>query len=215
MITLHHLVQSRSNRIAWLLETLNLPYEIKVYQRTTEYGAPESLKAIHPLGKSPVITDGELTIAESGAIIEYLIETYDIEHKLKPTDTTALLDYRYWLHFAEGSLMPLLVMRLVLTKSLDRPMPFFAKPIIRKYSQGLNHLFIGTRITPQLQLIDDHLSRQTWFAGDTLSGADFQMVLSLQLAKMRCNLTPFTHIQRYLDQVESLEPYTRALNKLS
>lgn len=216
MIILHHLVQSRSNRIAWLLEALNLPYEIKVYQRDPKtYGAPESLKQIDPLGKSPVITDGELVIAESGAIIEYLIDTYDTEQQFKPKDGKALLDYRYWLHFAEGSMMPLLVMRLVLSKSLDRPMPFFIKPVIKKFVQALNQYFIEPRIIPQLKLVDKHLSNNKWFAGDELSGADFQMVLALQLAYMRCDMTPYHHIKKYIEQVEKIESYQKAMKKLS
>ena len=216
MIILHHLVQSRSNRIAWLLEALNLPYEIKVYQRDPKtYGAPESLKQIDPLGKSPVITDGELVIAESGAIIEYLIDTYDTEQQFRPKDPKALLDYRYWLHFAEGSMMPLLVMRLVLSKAVDKPMPFFIKPVIKKFVQALNQYFIDPRIIPQLKLVDKHLSNNKWFAGDELSGADFQMVLALQLAYMRCDMTPYHHIKKYIEQVEKVESYQKAMKKLS
>lgn len=216
MIILHHLVQSRSNRIAWLLEALNLPYEIKVYQRDPKtYGAPESLKQIDPLGKSPVITDGELVIAESGAIIEYLIDTYDTEQQFKPKDGKALLDYRYWLHFAEGSMMPLLVMRLVLSKSLDRPMPFFIKPVIKKFVQALNQYFIEPRIIPQLKLVDKHLSNNKWFAGDEISGADFQMVLALQLTTARCDMAPYHHIKKYIEQVEKIESYQKAMKKLA
>lgn len=216
MIILHHLVQSRSNRIAWLLEALNLPYEIKVYQRDPKtYGAPESLKQIDPLGKSPVITDGELVIAESGAIIEYLIDTYDTGQQFRPKDPKALLDYRYWLHFAEGSMMPLLVMRLVLSKAVDKPMPFFIKPVIKKFVQALNQYFIDPRIIPQLKLVDKHLSNNKWFAGDELSGADFQMVLALQLATARCDMSPYHHIKKYIEQVEKVESYQKAMKKLS
>jgi glutathione S-transferase len=215
MITLHHLVQSRSIRIAWLLEELNLPYELKIYQRDAKtYGAPASLKDVHPLGASPVITDGKLTIAESGAIIEYLIDTYDTEKRLKPTDGQALLDYRYWLHFAEGSMMPLLVMRLVLDKSLKSPIPFFIKPIIRQFTASLNRLFIDPRIIPQLKLIDAYLATHDWFAGHHLSGADIQMTLALQLAKTRCDLTPYLHIARYMTQIESLDNYQKAMKKV-
>ncbi len=215
MIILHHLVESRSNRIAWLLEALNIPYEIKVYQRDLKtYGAPDSLKQIDPLGKSPVITDGELVIAESGAIIEYLIDTYDSEQQFKPKDGKALLDYRYWLHFAEGSMMPLLVMRLVLSKSVERPMPFFIKPVIKKFVQALNQYFIDPRIIPQLELVEKHLSNNQWFAGDKLSGADFQMMTALQLANMRCDMTPYRHIKQYMEQVQKLESFQKALQAL-
>ncbi len=215
MIILHHLVESRSYRIAWLLEALNIPYEVKVYQRDPKtYGAPESLKQIDPLGKSPVITDGDLVIAESGAIIEYLIDTYDSEQQFKPKDGRALLDYRYWLHFAEGSMMPLLVMRLVLSKSVERPMPFFIKPVIKKFVQALNQHFIDPRIIPQLELVEKHLSNNQWFAGDKISGADFQMMLALQLANMRCDMTPYRHIKQYMEQVQKLESFQKAMKKL-
>jgi len=216
MIILHHLVQSRSNRIAWLLEALNAPYEVKVYQRDPKtFGAPESLKQVDPLGKSPVISDGDLVIAESGAIIEYLIDKFDTEQQFRPTTGKALLDYRYWLHFAEGSMMPLLVMRLVLSKSLEKPMPFFIKPVIKKFVQALNQYFIDPRIIPQLKLVDQHLSTNKWFAGDELSGADFQMVLALQLATARCDMSPYHHIKKYIEQVEKVESYQKAMKKLS
>ncbi len=216
MITLHHLVQSRSNRIAWLLEALDVPYQITVYQRDPKtFGAPESLKRVSPLGKAPVISDDDLVIAESGAIIEYLIDSYDSEQQLKPKDSKALLDYRYWLHFAEGSMMPLLVMRLVLNKSLEKPMPFFAKPIIRKFVNGLNQQFVEPRIVPQLQQVEQHLAKHTWFAGEQLSGADFQMMLVLQLAAQRCDLAPYGQIKRYMAQVENIESYQRSMKKLA
>lgn len=216
MITLHHLVQSRSNRIAWLLEALELPYQISAYQRDPKtYGAPESLKQVSPLGKAPVISDDELVIAESGAIIEYLIDNYDEQQQFRPKDGQALLDYRYWLHFAEGSMMPLLVMRLVLNKSLEKPMPFFAKPIIRKFVDGLNNMFIEPRIVPQLQQVEQHLAKHTWFAGEQLSGADFQMMLVLQLAAQRCDMSPYSQIKRYMQQIEKIESYQRAMKKLA
>lgn len=215
MIILHHLVQSRSNRIAWLLEALNVPYEVKVYQRDPKtYGAPESLKQVDPLGKSPVISDGDLVIAESGAIIEYLIDKFDTEQQFRPTTGKALLDYRYWLHFAEGSMMPLLVMRLVLSKSLERPMPFFIKPVVKKFVEALNQFFIDPRITPQLELVDKHLSTNEWFAGEKLSGADFQMLLALQLAGTRCDLSPYRHIKQYIDKIEQRDDYQQAMKKI-
>lgn len=215
MIYVHHLERSRSNRIVWLLEELGLAYEVVHYQRDAKTsGAPESLKKIHPLGKSPIITDGDLTIAESGAIIEYLIDTYDKEQRLKPSGGQALLDYRYWLHFAEGSLMPLLVMRLVLTLSLEKPMPFFIKPIIKKYVGALNQFFISPRLEPQLALINRHLQQHEWFAGDALSGADIQMVLALQLAKTRADFTPFPAISAYLERVEQIDTYVQAAEQM-
>ncbi|MCE0493921.1 glutathione S-transferase family protein [Vibrio salinus] len=214
MIYLHHLERSRADRIVWLLEELKLDYDIIHYKRDEKTsGSPESLKKVHPLGKSPVITDGELTVAESGAIIEYLIDTYDNENRLRPSEGQALLDYRYWLHFAEGSLMPLLVMWFVLNISLEKPIPFFIKPIIKKYVEAINRYFIAPRLQPQLALVDTHLSKNDWFAGDSLSGADIQMVLALQFAKSRTDMSPFTAITRYLDKIEKMDTYIQSVEK--
>lgn len=214
MIQVHHLEKSRSSRILWLLEELGVEYEIKVYHRDPKtYGAPESLKKIHPLGKSPIITDGNLTIAESGAIIEYLIDQYDEANRLRPLSGQALIDYRYWLHFAEGSLMPLLVMRLVLNMAKSKPMPFFIKPIIAKFIAALESLFIAPRLTPQLEMIDAYLKQHQWFAGDKLSGADIQMMLSLQLAQTRCDLSKYANIIAYMSRCEHLPNWQKAYQR--
>src|SRR5687768_5409513 len=117
MLTVHHLNNSRSQRVLWLLEELGVPYEIKRYQRDPKTMlAPSSLKKVHPLGKSPVITDGELTVAESGAIIEYLVERYGKGTLAPPASAPAHRRYVYWMHYGEGSLMPLLVMKLVFSR---------------------------------------------------------------------------------------------------
>ncbi len=132
MITLHHLNNSRSQRILWLMEELGLPYEIQRYQRDPKTMlAPPSLRAVHPLGKSPVITDGELTLAESGAIIDYLVGRYGAGRLAPAAGTPEHLRYTYWLHYAEGSAMPPLLLKLVFDKIENSPMPFFVKPIAR------------------------------------------------------------------------------------
>ena len=130
MITVHHLNNSRSQRVLWMLEELDVPYEIRFYERDPKtMQAPESLKKVHPLGKSPVITDGDLVVAESGLIIDYLARTYGKDTMPPPDSGQAWLDYNYWLHYAEGSLMPPLLMRLVFEKVKTSPMPFFIKPV--------------------------------------------------------------------------------------
>ena len=135
MITVHHLENSRSQRILWLLEELGIEYEIRTYRRDPEtLLAPAALKEVHPLGKSPVITDDAHTVAESGAIIEYLVARYDGEALVPDAGTPEHLRYIHWLHYAEGSAMPLLVMKLVFGRVATAPMPFFAKPIARKIS---------------------------------------------------------------------------------
>lgn len=214
MIRLHHLENSRSQRILWLLEELELGYEIVEYKRDPETASgPESLKAVHPLGKSPIITDDELTIAESGAIIEYLLDRYDPEKRLRPTEGKALLDYRYWLHFAEGSLMPLLVMKLVMMKVPQNPMPFFIKPIAKMITGKVQEKFINPRIEPQMSFIEDTLSKRMWFVGDKLTAADIQMSFPLQAASTRMDLTKFPNISRFLKQVEAEPSYQKAIKK--
>ncbi|MCH1926189.1 glutathione S-transferase [Shewanella sp. C32] len=211
MIKVHHLELSRSFRVIWLLEELGVEYEIITYRRDPKtYGAPAALKRVHPLGKSPVITDGEITVAESGAIIEYLLDKYDTEGQYRPTSGQALLDYRYWMHFAEGSMMPLLVLRLVLGKVKDRPMPFFVKPIARKLMDGIDQGFIMPRLQPQLELIDAWLKDHEWFAGDSISGADFQMELALRFAANRADVSGLEHITAYLEKVAARPAHQQA-----
>ena len=128
MITVHHLNNSRSQRILWLLEELGVPYEVKRYEREPSLQAPAALRAVHPLGKSPVITDGDRTLAESGAILEYLVDTYG-NGRFKPVaGTPERIHYTYFLHYAEGSLMPLLFMKLVFNRIPER-LPFLMKPV--------------------------------------------------------------------------------------
>ncbi|WOD08440.1 glutathione S-transferase [Marinomonas sp. GJ51-6] len=214
MIKVHHLENSRSQRILWLLEELELDCEVIEYKRDPETASgSESLKAVHPLGKSPVVTDGELTVAESGAIIEYLLDRYDTEKRLRPTEGQALLDYRYWLHFAEGSLMPLLVMKLVMMKVPQNPMPFFIKPIAKMITGKVQEKFINPRIEPQMSFIEETLNQQTWFAGDKLTAADIQMSFPLQAASTRMDLTKFPNISRFLKQVEAEPSYQKAIKK--
>lgn len=214
MIKVHHLESSRSLRILWLLEELSLEYEVVEYQRDTEtFSAPESLKRIHPLGKSPTIEDDGLVVAESGAIIEYLLDQYDTEGKLRPNSKQALLDYRYWLHFAEGSLMPLLVMKLIFKKIPQNPMPFFVKPIAKSISEKVAANFIDPRLVPQLSFIEQTLEDNTWFTGEDLTGADIQISFPLLAASTRTDLTAFPNIRRFLEQMQSRPAYQRAQEK--
>ncbi|MED5388157.1 MAG: glutathione S-transferase [Pseudomonadota bacterium] len=214
MITLHHLENSRSLRIVWLLEELGVEYEIRHYARDSKTMlAPPELKQIHPLGKSPVITDGDATIAESGAIIEYLIQRYGDAQWNIASDDARWLEERYWLHYAEGSLMPLLVMKLIFSRIPTSSMPFIARPVAR----GISGKVIGTFIDPQLEnhlaIIDAHLASRTWFTGDTPSGADIIMSFPLQAASARADLSRLPAIQRFLSQMEARPAYQRAVNR--
>jgi len=214
MITVHHLENSRSQRIVWLLEELKLDYDVIEYKRDPETSAaPEALKKIHPLGKSPVITDKGLTVAESGAIIEYLLDRYDSESRLRPTEGQALLDYRYWLHFAEGSLMPLLVMKLVMMKIPKSPMPFFVKPIAKGVSDKVQDKFISPRLKDQLDFIETTLSDRTWFTGENLSAADIQMSFPLMAASTRTDLSAYPNIAAFVERVKGEASFQAAIKK--
>src|SRR5690554_375590 len=167
MITLHHLNNSRSQRVLWMLEELGVPYEIQHYERDPETMlAPDSLRKVHPLGKSPVITDGDLVVAESGVIIDYLTRTYGKGTLQPPESGQAWLDYHYWLHYAEGSLMPPLLVRLVLEKIKTSPMPFFIKPVAKGIAHKVDQAFADPMINTHMDFIEAHLSKNTWFLGD-------------------------------------------------
>lgn len=181
MITLHHLEQSRSLRIIWALEELGVEYQIKHYKRLPTFAAPPELKAIHPLGKSPVLTDGDLTIAESAVILEYLQATYDKDNKFKPQNPKDLMQYNYWMHYAEGSLMPYLVMTLVMT-NMPKHVPFIIRPIAKKISDGVKGGFINPRLKEHTAFLEDYFSKNEYAAGQ-FSFADIQ--LSFPVAAMQ------------------------------
>ena len=196
-ITVHHLENSRSQRVLWLLEELGLPYEVKRYERNkATMLAPPELKSVHPLGKSPVIEDDGQVVAETGAIVEYLVEKAG---KLgAPADTANALRYRFWLHYAEGSLMPPLLVKLVLTR-----VPIFGKMAMKR---------IQPMIDVHLDYIESELAQRPWFAGDTMTAADVMMSFPLEAARSRAGLDnsrPATIA--WLGKVHSLPAYQRAL----
>jgi glutathione S-transferase len=216
MITVHHLNNSRSHRVIWLLEELGVDYEIKHYQRDAKTMlAPKELLKVHPLGKSPVITDGDVTVAESGAIIEYLINHYDVEKRLAPAfSTPTYLRYSYWMHFAEGSAMSPLLMKLVFNYIEKSPMPFFAKPIAKAISKKVKAAFIDPQIKAHLDFIEAELSKSTWLAGGRLTGADIQMSFPLEAAAARGGLDDnYPKIMAFLKRIHARAGYKRALER--
>jgi glutathione S-transferase len=216
MITVHHLNNSRSQRVIWLLEELGVDYEVKCYERDPKTMlAPKSLLKVHPLGKSPVITDGDITVAESGAIIEYLINRYDIESKLSPSNGTPThLRYIYWMHFAEGSAMSPLLMKLVFNQIEKAPMPFFVKPIAKAISKNIKASYIDLQINAHLQYVESELGKSTWFAGGRLTGADIQMSFPLEIAVALGVLNDnFPKIMAYLKRIHARAGYKRALER--
>nr|WP_315233294.1 glutathione S-transferase [uncultured Albidiferax sp.] len=215
MLTVHHLNNSRSQRVLWLLEELELPYEIVRYQRDAQtLLAPPSLRAIHPLGKSPVVTDGDLLLAESGAIVETVIEHYGNGRLAPALGTPERLRFRYWLHYAEGSAMPPLLLKLVFDKIDNTPMPFFAKPIAKAISGKVKQSFILPQITTHLDFMEAELGKSLWFAGDAFSGADIQMSFPLEAAAARGGLNASRpKLMAYLARIHERPAYQRALAK--
>jgi glutathione S-transferase len=214
VITVHHLNNSRSQRVLWLLEELELPYEIVKYERDPQTMlAPPALQAIHPLGKSPVITDGDATVAESGAILEYIVETHGKGRLVPATGTQAYRDYRYFMHYAEGSLMPYLLLKLIFRKVKTSPMPFFAKPIARKIADGVSAKFIDPNLTRHLTFLADHLGTHAWFAGDELTAADIQMSFAVEGAVARAGDMVSPRLTEYVKKFQARPAYKRAIEK--
>lgn len=213
MIVVHHLNNSRSQRILWLLEELELPYEIKRYQRQTSMLAPPELKKVHPLGKAPVITDGDRVVAESGAILEYLVGRYDRNRLLTPLDEEEALECRYWLHYAEGSLMPLVVMRLIFSRMGKPPVPWLLRPIGAAFGNGVRKGFLDKQLTTHRQFIEQHLTRLPWFAGQHLTLADIQMTFPIQGLAARGGLDGMPATQALLDKISRRPAWQRAIQQ--
>ena len=215
MITLHHLENSRSQRVLWLLEELALPYEVRRYARDRKTMlAPAALRTVHPLGKSPVITDGDITVAESGAIVEYLLDTYDTAGRLRPAPgTPEQRRFTYWLHFAEGTAMPPLLMKLVFDKVRSAPVPFFIKPVVKAIADKVTTGFIAPNITSQLAFMEAELKLHDWFCGDSFSAADIQMSFPLEAAQARAGLDAATcpRLNDWLSRIHARAAYRRAL----
>ncbi|MDQ7733835.1 glutathione S-transferase [Halomonas sp. SpR1] len=214
MIHVHHLEKSRSHRILWLLEALELDYELVVYQRDGKtQQAPDSLKKIHPLGKSPVITDGDFTVAESGAIIDYLLQRYGQGRCQPPIDDMpGWVGYRYWLHYAEGSLMPLLVMQLVFSQ-IPKQSPWLIRPLAKGISDTVSKRFLAPQLKRHLNFINQHLLAQGNFGGPWPSGADMQMSFPLQAVAAVRSLDSYPAIAAFLSRIEQDAAWQRVVER--
>lgn len=215
MIIVHHLNNSRSQRVLWLLEELSIPYEIQRYERDPKtIRAPKSLREVHPLGKSPVITDGDITVAESGAIIDYLIRTYAKDSLLPEESSAEFRDYQYWMHFSEGSLMPPLLMGMLFEKIKTSPMPFFIKPVAKMIAEKALTTFVIPEISLNMGFVEKHLGSHTWFAGDNLTGADFQMSFPLEASVAAGAISnKYPNIHAYVKRFQERSAYLKALEK--
>ena len=214
MIIVHHLNNSRSQRLLWLLEELGIPYEIKRYQRDAQTMlAPPELRHVHPLGKSPVITDGDVTLAESGAIMEYLLERYGMGRLMPKPATPEKVRYTYWMHFAEGSAMPPLVMKLVLGR-MAKGAPMLIRPVARAIANRVMDGFVQPNITRQLDYMEAELNRSTWFAGNEFSAADIQMSFPVEAAAARGGLDANRpRLMEFLNRIHGREAYRTALER--
>ncbi len=211
MLTVHHLNNSRSQRVLWLLEELGVPYEIVRYQRQPNMLAPKELRAIHPLGKSPVITDNGNTIAESGAIVEYIVKAYGNGRLIPPDDTPERLRYIYWLHYAEGSAMTPLLLKLIFGM-----LPKRAPLLIRPIANAISSKALATLVTPQLKqhmaFWESELGKSEWFAGDDFTAADIQMSFALEAAAARGGLeNGHPKAMGWLAKIHARPAYQRAL----
>ena len=197
----------------WLLEELGLDYTVVRYQRDPQTMlAPPELKKIHPLGKSPVLVDGEYVLAESGAVLEYLVERYDAAHRFAPSPSTAEhLRYRYWLHYAEGSAMPPMLLSLVFSRLKKAPMPFFARPVARGIAEKAMKTFVGPQVKLHLDYMEAELGKASWFAGEQFSAADIQMSFPVEAAAVRAGLEKYPNLAHFLSRIHARPAYQRAL----
>jgi glutathione S-transferase len=215
MLTVHHLENSRSQRILWLLEELEVDYEIQRYERDKTTGlAPPELFAVHPLGKSPVISDDGVTVAESGLIVEYLIEKYGNGRLMPEIATPEHLQFRYWIHYAEGTFMPLMIISLILTRIETAPMPFFLKPVAKKIAEKTRAAYSGPNTKLNLDYLETTLQNSAWFCGAEMSGADIMLSFPIEAAATRVNLSKdYPALEEFRQRIRKRPAYERALEK--
>jgi len=215
MITVHHLDNSRSQRVLWLLEELGLPYEIQSYRRDPQTMlAPPALRQVHPLGKSPVVTDGDVTVAETGAVVEYLVDGPG-SGRLKPVPGSAEhRRYIYWLHFAEGSAMPPLLVKLIFDQVRRAKVPFFVKPVVKGIADKVAAAFIRPNLDRQFAFMESELAERDWFAGPEFSAADVMMSFPLEAGAARGGLDErYPRLQGWLQRAHARPAYRRALER--
>ncbi|ORE97130.1 glutathione S-transferase [Aurantimonas sp. 22II-16-19i] len=212
MLTVHHLNNSRSQRVLWLLEELGAPYEVKHYQRTKDMQAPRELKQVHPLGKSPVITDEGRTIAETGAIVEYILARYGEGRLMPPEGSDDYWTVRHFLHYAEGSAMPPLFLMLVLQMIPDRA-PFFAKPILKASMEKVDELLVQPQMTLHINHWEQAIGRTGWFAGPEMTVADVMMSFPVEAAAKRFGYENHPRLREFLQRIHERRAYRQALKR--
>ena len=214
MITVHHLADSRSQRVLWLLEELGLPYEVRRYERDPKTMlAPPELKAIHPLGKSPVVDDGDIRVAETGAIVDYLLDAHG-QGRLKPAPGTAeARRFTYWLHYAEGSAMTPLLLKLVFSQ-LPKRAPGLMKPVVNAIAAKAQSGFVDPQLKSHVDYWDAELGKSEWFAGDAFTAADIMMSFPVEAGATRAfRREDKPRLAAFLDRIHARPAYQRALER--
>lgn len=213
MFIVHHLENSRSQRILWMLEELNVEYEVKAYKRNAKTSlAPPELKAVHPLGKSPVLEHERRIVAETGAILEYLVERNG--GRMAPeASAPEYLRYKYWIHAAEGSYAPPLVQALFLSRMETAPMPFFARPIAKKLTKAVRDGYLDHTMKALFDYLDDELGKAEWLAGSDISAADIAMSFPMEGFAARRDLSRYQNIRAFLDRIHARPAYIRAIER--
>lgn len=213
MIVVHHLNNSRSQRVLWLLEELGVPYEVKRYERDAKTMlAPPELLAIHPLGKSPVITDGDKTIAETGAIVDYLLDAYGQGRLIPLAGTPERLRFTYWLHYAEGSAMTPLLLKLVFT-ALPARAPGLLKGLVKTIAAKAQAGFVDPQLKSHIDYWDAELGKSEWFAGSTFTAADIIMSFPLEAAASRAGAASRPRVKAFLERIHARPAYRAALER--
>jgi glutathione S-transferase len=212
-LTVYHLQNSRSQRVLWLLEELGVSYDVQRFERDpATLFAPAALQSIHPLGKAPIIRDGAVTLAESGAIVEYLVATYGRGRLAPAADSPDRWQYTYWLHYAEGSAMPPLLLRLIFSRLAGPQTPAFVRPVARAIAKRVNAVLIEPQLTRHLTYMDSQLRDRPWFAGNEFTAADIQMSFPLEAARARGGLDQrYPRLQDFLERIHARPAYQRAL----
>jgi glutathione S-transferase len=215
MVIVHHLNNSRSQRVLWLLEELGVPYEVKRYERDAKTMlAPPALLAVHPLGKSPVIEDGDVKLPESGAIITYLVDRYGGGRLIPPVGSAAYWRYIYWLHYAEGSAMTPLLLRLVFNRVAHGPAPWPISVVARRIASTVDGAFIAPNLKRHLDFMESELKARPWFAGDEFTACDVQMSFPLEAAAARAGLNSSRpNLMAFLGRIHARDAYKRALER--
>jgi glutathione S-transferase len=214
-IVVHHLNNSRSQRVLWLLEELGLDYEVKRYERNPEtMRAPAELRKIHPLGKSPVVTDGDLVLAETGAIVEYFVDKYGAGRLAPAPGTPESLRYTYWLHYAEGSAMTPLLLKLIFSRMESGPAPFLVRPFAKAIARKVQAMVVDPQLTLHLDYLEGEIGKSAWFAGDDFSGADIMMSFPLEAAASRGGLDAGRpKLMDFLTRIHARPAYQKALER--